>query len=118
VAIRIDVNTDGTSQLTTKMTSGAGGYDPGHLVQNSKSLLTKEQTSFLLEKIKEHQFWKLASAREPGGADGAEWILEGVKNGMYHVVDRWSPQGGPVRGIGLIMLNELAKLKIPGKELY
>src|SRR5262245_51972945 len=34
VAIRLDINADGTARLTTKMTSGAGGYAPGKLIQN------------------------------------------------------------------------------------
>ena len=25
--------------------------------------------------------------------DGAQWVLEGTRNGRYHVVDRWSPTG-------------------------
>jgi hypothetical protein len=118
VAIRIDVNADGTSQLISKMTSGAGGYEPGQLVLNSKTLLTKVQTDSFLGKIKEHQFWQLAAKREPGGLDGAQWILEGVKEGKYHIVDRWSPTDGPVRAIGLLMLNEFTNLKVPKKEIY
>ena len=118
VAIRIDVNADGASWLTIKMTSGAGGYDPGHLLRNSKLLLTKEQTDVFLRKLKENQFWELAPTRESDGNDGAQWILEGAKDGKYHIVDRWTPQDGPVRAIGLLMLNELAKLKIPAQELY
>src|SRR3979490_3550192 len=85
VGIRIDVNADGTSRLTTKMTSGAGGYNPGHLVLNSTSSLTKEQTSLFLKRIKEQQFWELAPTRESGGDDGAQWILEGVNDGKYHI---------------------------------
>ena len=118
VAIRIDVNADGTSQVISKMTSGAGGYDPGQLVLNSKSLLTKDQTDSFLGKIKEHQFWQLPTKRESGGLDGAQWILEGVKDGKYHIVDRWSPTDGPVRAIGLLMLNEFTNLKILKKEIY
>ena len=26
------------------------------------------------------------------GLDGSQWILEGVRGGEYHVVDRWSPK--------------------------
>lgn len=118
IAVRIDIKADGSSQLTVKMTSGTGGFRPGHLVRNSKSFLTKEQTDSFLEKIKQHKFWELTPTREPGGNDGAEWILEGIKNGTYHTVDRWTPQDGPVRAIGLFMVNELAKLKIPAEELY
>jgi hypothetical protein len=118
-AIRIDVSADGTSQLTVRMCSGAGGYDPGHLIQNDKTALTKQQTDWFLGKIEENGFWKLTSGDpSPGGNDGSQWIIEGVKNGSYHMVDRWTPRDGPVRIIGLLMLNDLAKEKIPSKEMY
>jgi hypothetical protein len=119
VAIRIDVNADGTSRLTTKMTSGAGGYDPGHLVQNETSKLPKEQTDWFLGKIEDNKFWELAPLdKSRMGLDGAQWVIEGVRDGSYHVVDRWSPHDGPVRVIGLLMLKDLAKTKIPAKETY
>jgi len=118
IAIRIDIKADGSAQLTTKMTSGAGGFKPGRLMKNITSGLTKEQTDRFLNKIKQHGFWELAAHREPAGLDGAEWIIEGVKDGNYRIVNRWSPKGGPVRVLGLFMLNGLAKLKIPPDEIY
>ena len=52
------------------------------------------------------------------GVDGAQWIIEGVRNGTYHVVDRWSPREGQVRALGLFMVTELAKMKFAADELY
>ncbi len=119
IAIRIDVNIDGTSSLTTKMTSGAGGYDPGRLIQNETHILSREQTNWLLGQIEGHNFWKLPSIQEtPGGADGAQWIIEGVRDGTYHVVDRWSPKDGQIRALGLFMVSELAKMKFAANEVY
>lgn len=119
VAIRIDVQADGTSRLTTKMTNGAGGYKPGHLVRDDKSTLTKEQTELFLGKIEGNRFWDLEGIeKSAGGTDGARWIIEGVRGGKYHLVDWWSPKDGPVRAIGIFMLQDLAKLKIPDEEMY
>ena len=39
------------------------------------------------------------------GNDGAQWILEGMKDGRYHVVDRWSPDGGDYRAACLHLLK-------------
>jgi hypothetical protein len=50
--------------------------------------------------------------------DGAQWILEGVKNGKYQVTDRWSPEVGPIRNLGIMMLIDLAKLKLLYEEVY
>jgi hypothetical protein len=119
VAIRLDINADGTSRLTTKMTSGAGGYGPGKLTQNDVTTMTKERTDWFLEQIERNSFWTLASRDETRfGKDGAQWIVEGVKNGNYHIVDRWSPKDGEVRAIGLAMIKELAKLDVAPKQVY
>lgn len=119
VVIRIDVQAGGTSQLTTKTASGTGGDKPGHLMQNDSSTLTMEQTKWLMGRIEENKFWNLEGVeKDKNGKDGARWIIEGVKDGHYHLVDRWSPQGGPVRAIGIFMLMDLAKLEIPFNEMY
>ena len=97
------------------MTSGAGGYDPGHILQDRTFALTREQTEWFLGKIEANNFWGLSPIdKTKMGLDGAQWIVEGVKNGSYHIVDRWSPEKGPVRTIGLLMLHKLAKIRIPG----
>jgi hypothetical protein len=118
ISIRIDVNSDGTALLTTKMTSGAGGYKPGKLIQNETRTFTSEQTNWFLGKIEAHSFWKLPSTQEDRGVDGAQWIIEGVRNGTYHIVDRWSPEDGQIRALGLFMVNDLAKIRLAAKEVY
>jgi hypothetical protein len=52
-----------------------------------------------------------------GGTDGSQWIIEGVENGRYRVDDRWSPDAGPIRELGLGMID-LAGLRIPKEEIY
>ena len=64
-----------------------------------------------------YNFWKLPSIQEDRGVDGAQWIIEGARNGTYHIVDRWSPEDGEIRALGLLMLNDLAKMKLAAKEV-
>jgi hypothetical protein len=119
VVIRVEIYANGTSQRTTKMTSGAGGYAPGDMIQNDVATLTKDQTDKFLGIIDANNFWDLPSFDESRiGLDGAQWIIEGARKGTYHIVDRWSPENGAVRTIGLSMIKELAKLKVPSKEVY
>jgi hypothetical protein len=118
IAIRVDVNVDGTSLLTTKMTSGAGGYNPGRLIKNDTLTLTRQQTNSFLEQIEARSFWRLPSVREDRGVDGAQWIMEGIRDGAYHIVDRWSPTDGEIRALGLFMVSDLAKMKLAAKEVY
>jgi len=118
IAVRVDLKADGTSLLTTKISSGSGGYDPGKLIQDETLGLTREQTNRFLGQIEADNFWKLPSVQRDRGVDGAQWIIEGIRNGSYHVVDRWSPTNGEIRALGLFMVNELAKIKVAGSEVY
>ena len=81
-------------------------------------VLSEEQTDWFLGKIGENTFWKLPSIQETMGLDGSQWVIEGIKNGSYHLVDRWSPKDGEVRAIGMAMMKKLAKLEQPAKETY
>jgi hypothetical protein len=131
ISVRLDIRRDGTGLLTTKATSGQGGYKPGALVMNKTRALTKEQTSWALDRINEVGFWGLPTYEKPKegvGAngektlqidvDGAQWILEGVKDGKYQVADRWSPENGPMHTLGIMMLIDLAQLKLLYQEVY
>ncbi len=53
------------------------------------------------------RFWQLPTEETAGviGMDGARWIVEGVKAGRYHLVDRWSPKDGAVREFGLLLVG-------------
>ncbi len=119
VAVRVDVKPDGTGILTVKITTGAGGYRPGTISENRSQLLSKEQISTLLAMVGDVQFWKAPNpVNDQRGTDGSQWIIEGLKNGRYHVVDRWSPTSGVARQLGSLMAFDLAKLKIPKDEIY
>jgi hypothetical protein len=37
--------------------------------------------------------------------DGARWILEDVRDGKYHLVDRWSPDTGTFREAALLLVQ-------------
>jgi hypothetical protein len=112
VAIRLNVGEDGSSLLTVKTTNGRGGFGgPGVLVKNETKELSKEQTKWFLDQVEKLRFWSLPTRDDSHrGCDGAEWVIEAAKDGSYELVDRWSPQKGPVRTLGLAMLTRLAHL--------
>lgn len=120
VAIRIEIKQDGTAMLTTKMSSGAGGYAPGHLVTNASKLLTKQQADAFLHKIDTDNFWQLPPVllRDQQGDDGSQWIIEGIKDGKYHLTTQWTPSKGPIYDLGATLAFELAGLQIPKSEIY
>ncbi len=108
VSVRLTIISEGNGVVVTKISDGQGGYKPGKLVTNRISEVSRVQVQDLLERLQRVDFWSMpteptqanATTRDPssGGnvvalppVDGAQWIVEGRKNGNYHVVDRWSP---------------------------
>ena len=91
--LRVDVESDGAGTLLTHVWSGAGGYEWGESVKNSRKL-TPEEQSDLFETLADIGFWTLPSQveRPPNVVvlDGTEWLIEGVKDGTCHVVARYS----------------------------
>jgi hypothetical protein len=119
VAIRLNVNADGTGTLIEKVTSGEAGFRPGSLTVSFAKPLTQKQTNDFVKKIEILNFWSIPTIDPAiGGTDGSEWIIEGVHDGKYHVVNRWTPSSGPIRELGLAMAVNLAGMNIPGNELY
>jgi hypothetical protein len=87
--------TDGGWRLVAKGSDGLGGYRPGRLISEvERDLSPGEAAQFdsLLERV---GFWKMRSVGGETGLDGSEAVLEGVRAGRYHVVDRWSPHSTP-----------------------
>jgi hypothetical protein len=119
VAIRLDVKPDGTSILTTKTASGAAGFKPGVLTENTSKTLSEAQTQNFLSLVNKLKFWSAPNpVDDQMGTDGSQWIIEGVKDGQYHVVDRWSPTTGIARELGMMLAIDLAGLNIPKQEIY
>jgi hypothetical protein len=119
ISVRVECKPDGSSVVTAKIASGKAGYNPGVLSQTSSRTLTKEQTQAFQKSVEAASFWQIPSQDyERGGADGAQWVIEGVKNRHYHLVDRWTPKDGAVHDLGLIFAFELGQLHIPKSEIY
>jgi hypothetical protein len=119
IAIRVDMQNDGTAILTTKVASGAGGYNPGKLVTNKTRPLTKSELSTITSRIETSNFWTIPSySRDQGGADGSEWVIEIAEHGKYHLVSEWTPKDGTIHELGEVFLFDLAKMTDPKSEVY
>jgi hypothetical protein len=95
---------------------------PGTLAENRTKVIPKEVVESFLAHVDEVKYWSLPT-REPAdpntaAVDGAEWVLEGVRNGTYKIVDRWSPENGPIRDLGLTMTIDLAGMKLLYQDVY
>ena len=125
IAVRIDVAPDGSGTLTVKVTSGRGGYEPGTLVTDQRRAMPRAEVRQFLSRLNTARFWTLPT-REPEieedgsitvKADGAQWILEGVRRGRYHVVDRLGPEPGAYREAALWLVRR-AGLRIEPDRIY
>ncbi len=104
-SITFNPNEDGTGMLIVKKTDGHGGYGPGKLVYNKTINLDKNQSNEVLNQFIKINFWKLPTEGGIQGDDGTQWIIEGVKDGQYHVVDRWVTKDSDVYGVGITLLK-------------
>jgi hypothetical protein len=120
VSVRFTLRTNGTAWLHTKVSShtgtGDGGGNSSSLSWMPRSWARSLQTAFtnahLLEPRPPREYPTAA------GIEGAEWILEGVKDGRYDVIDRWSPPiGDPVREAGVAALKR-AHGHIRERDIY
>ena len=95
-------------------------------VQKDKKLVTQQLKTIKSEEWKVFEqllskanYWQMtAKPKKPVmGFDGAQWVLEGVSDRQYHVVDRWSPRDSDYAAIGKYLIS-LTDLKIKKTEIY
>ncbi len=120
VVARMVLDGMGSGTLYLKMADGAGGYRPGKVILNSTIVLKPAQVPEILSLLAQMDFWHAPTELVHGqsGTDGSEWLLEGSNQSAYHVVDRWTPQGGPLHDLGLYLVFDIAKLDVPKQEVY
>ena len=108
-------------QQRATILSGAGGYEPGSILETRSKLLDVEQWTRMSASVAKAQFWEIPTDGDSIGWDGAEWIVEGWRAGEYKAVSRWSPKANgdqrDFRRLGLLFLD-LANISVPNQELY
>lgn len=100
--------------LATEL-GGAGGYDPAKVTRQIDRFLTPAEVAILRTAIRAANLPSQPTNDCALGCDGAQWLFEGVDARGYHFADRWSPERGELRGLGVTML------KLTGwrfKEIY
>jgi hypothetical protein len=84
-AVTLTVQADGTSRLNMKVISEA------RELSQLDVAIPQDQLARFFTRLDQAHFWGMPTESSRGGKDGAEWILEGVQNGKYHIVVRWCP---------------------------
>jgi hypothetical protein len=122
IAVRLVVRASGSGWIHSRRTRLKRDYEPGGITHYSNSWLRKARTQSFVSAFEHANLWNLPTLREPIAnvvqVDGAQWVIESVRNGKYHVVDRWSPEAGdPIREMGLLALK-LSRLRVRAAEIY
>jgi hypothetical protein len=120
-SVRLLVKPGGTGWFYRRMTRGTGATQPGGIGEWGMSWSWKSRTASFRVTIEDAGFWNLptmdANAKTAVHCR-SHWILEGVKNGKYHIVDRCSPvPADPVRVIGT-RLMKLRNLRLRASQVY
>jgi hypothetical protein len=105
-----------TYALSARRLDGQGGYDPGKLVESKEVNLSLQDSRAFEALLHKLDFFHLRSADEVLGKDGDQSVLEGVYQGRYHVITRWTASYHTAER-GLIDFADLCKFMIDKSTL-
>jgi len=104
IVVRVDQTTDGVTRMTaTQMYMGLP-RDGRAYRQVARQLSAEEATAFK-NLVATGGLSEALPIGCNGWLDGAEWIIERSRTGHYAYWNRRSPDEGPVRDVGLMMLK-------------
>jgi hypothetical protein len=86
-AVTLAVLPDGTG--TVKMTMVH--QSPEQAKSEQLAAIPADRVSDFLKHLDRAHFWEMPTESQHRGLDGAEWIMEGVQDGRYHIAVRWCP---------------------------
>jgi hypothetical protein len=94
VAVRLGRSGDVVRVVTVE----ADAHDPKAKRRHEFTVAADAWTT-LLGHLQAADFWNLSAEQpeEERGLDGADWVIEGRRAGLYHAVNRWNPGPGPFR---------------------
>jgi hypothetical protein len=117
ITVRLQRSLDNI-ELTSKMTSGAGGYEAGKIIWDTTFTITKNQWNSVIDKVNKADFWQMPNHVYSGGKDGSEWILEGVRGKQHHWAARWSPVDTSSFRRACEYLLQLSNVLVDSERLY
>lgn len=86
-AITLTLQADGTGIITARKLI----KKPAKVEFDESVTLPADGAQKFFTAMDQAHFWSMPTESPSHGLDGAEWILEGVQDGKYHMVHRWCP---------------------------
>jgi len=105
IVVRIAQTEGGVLLMTASRLSGMGAYVPGSVEARIVRRLSQDEANQFRRALSAANGLRLRAVSCRWGYDGAQWIFEGVDRGRYRYVERWTPDRGSVRALGLVMLS-------------
>lgn len=116
IAVRIEARADGM-HLSAVELSGASGYDPGAVARRVDRVLTATEARAFDATLTRTKVWSVDPSEGEQGLDGAQWVIEAHDGKRQAVHDRWSPERGRMRELGLAFL-QLTGWRLSPDEIY
>jgi len=91
--VRIEINDDGTADVYYKVSEGVAKGGGGGISKSETAKLNEKETQEFLSLLSSADYWDLPKEIDLLGWDGDKVVVEGVKDGEYHIVDRYMPEG-------------------------
>jgi hypothetical protein len=104
VFVRI-TRTAGRTHLIATELSGQGGYEPGKVQKRVERELSTAEAGVLNSILRRSPIFDEPSKVCNLGMDGAQWIFERADQNGYRFINRWSPESGPSRDLGITVLK-------------
>jgi hypothetical protein len=94
VAVRLNLAKDAVSVVSVQ----SDAHDPANARRHEFTAAADAWNALLIH-LQAADFWNMPGDPEEDqqGLDGADWIIEGRRGGVYHSVVRWEPKPGPFR---------------------
>ena len=114
VIVTIRSTDEGKVEIKSKIFSGQSGFGIGQIEQE---ITTTNNSTAMATLMADLDRWLPYVPEFNGdiGPDGAMWMIDGIKDGKYYIVHRWSPESGWVRDIGLRFMGVA---NIQEKKIY
>ncbi|MCL1809641.1 MAG: copper amine oxidase N-terminal domain-containing protein [Clostridiales bacterium] len=95
IVVRMEISDKGTADAYIKVSKGVASGHGGGISRSKKAKMNKAETDEFLELLKKNDYWNLpAEEIKLFVLDGHNFVVEGVKDGTYHIVDRCTPEEG------------------------
>ena len=92
IVVRIEINDDGTADVYYKVSKDYTHEGGGGISKSETAKLSENETQEFLSLLSNADYWNLPKEIDELGWDGHDVVVEGIKDGTYHIVDRWSPK--------------------------